>query len=254
MDAPTHERLARDGVVPSLLGRLLYRGPNADLLASLAASRILSHVPLADAAPGAREGAELLEAWAQRNAGGVPAEECDRVCDDHVQLFIGPGKLGAPPWESIYGDGDRDQVLWTVSTLSVRHWYLRHGFDRTSDFHEPEDHVGLELEFVSLLATRAADALQHGHEDAAAEAVAAMRGFLLEHVVVWVPKWCAAVVRHARTDFYRGVALTVNAVVEDLDAHHDVRGQMRSAKGRDAGQLETPGSLLPLTFDKGRLP
>src|SRR3546814_19691541 len=35
--------------------------------------------------------------------------------------------------------------------------------------------------------------------------VDAQRGFISQHMLVWVPRWADDVVRHARTDLYRGV-------------------------------------------------
>ena len=64
-------------------------------------------------------------------------------------LFVGPGKLLAPPYESAYLNENR--VLMQQETLSVRKFYEQAGLELICKNHEPDDHIAFELEFVCYL-------------------------------------------------------------------------------------------------------
>lgn len=68
------------------------------------------------------------------------------------RLFVGPGTIEAAPWESVYLDGDG--TLFRPSTLEVRKAYVGQGFIPRNYPHVADDHIGLELDFMRLLADR----------------------------------------------------------------------------------------------------
>jgi putative dimethyl sulfoxide reductase chaperone len=120
------------------------------------------------------------------------------------RLFVGPGKLPAPPYESVWRSEDR--LLMQAAAQTVRTFYRAHGAQNTRP--EPEDHLALELEFYALLQQRfAAGRDQRRH-------LAAQQRFLTEHLATWVPAFCNAVETHTHSPFYRSLAQSTRRILQ----------------------------------------
>jgi TorA maturation chaperone TorD len=91
-------------------------------------------------------------------------------------------------------------------TLQVRAFYEQFGLVSERKDQEPEDHVGLELEFMGWLCDLYVRCLREGDARGAALALQAQRDFLDDHLLQWVERFCEGVVRSAWTDFFRGTA------------------------------------------------
>lgn len=112
------------------------------------------------------------------------------------RLFVGPGRLPAPPYESVWRSEDR--LLMQASAEAIRSFYRAYGAQNTRP--EPEDHLALELEFYALLQQRfvaGRDPQRH---------LAAQQQFLTEHLATWVPAFCKAIQTHTTSPFYRNLA------------------------------------------------
>lgn len=91
-------------------------------------------------------------------------------------------------------------------TLEVRTCYERFGLELENRDSEPDDHIGLEMEFMAHLCERCVQGLQSGDKGMVEEALLAQSRFLDEHMLVWVPEFCNKVACAAETGFYRGMA------------------------------------------------
>src|SRR5690606_33022658 len=130
-------------------------------------------------------------------------------------LFVGTGPhVLAPPWESVYVS--TEPLLFQKETLEVRNWYARFGVEARNKAHEPDDHAGLELEFLAHLAGLGLKALDEGNEAGLQDAMDAQRAFLQEHPLRWMPAWCTHVEEQAATDFYRGCALITRGLLHHV--------------------------------------
>ncbi|MEG2025999.1 MAG: molecular chaperone TorD family protein [Gordonibacter sp.] len=143
------------------------------------------------------------------------------VYADYMNLFIGPGKPLAPPWESIYDCSD-EGLVFQRGTLEVRKAYLSFGLQIEEMHHEPDDHIGYELEFVSRLSRLTAEALQRGDVKEAERVLFEQTNFLEKHVFSWVFDWCELVCAHATTDFYRGIAMLIRGFLREAGSVRDV--------------------------------
>lgn len=204
--------LAGQALVLSLLGKLLYEYPEAAWLQSLADEAVFDEIPFGAERPEVAAGLALLQAWTRANSDGRLALEALRA--DYTRLFIGPGKIIAPPWESAQVDEER--LTFQEETLAVRNWYRRFGLQAVRQYTEPDDHVGLELAFLAHMTQLALAAQAEGNQGRVAELLVAERAFLAEHLHKWLPGWCAQVDQHAHTDFWRGLAQVTGGVVAEL--------------------------------------
>lgn len=130
--------------------------------------------------------------------GNIDIEALDALKDEYTALLIGPAKLVAPPWESVYlNDGE---LLFQESTLAVRQFYLEDGLLPMEYPHVADDHIALELDYVSKLAERLS--LDKLNREEATALVDRQTRFLDEHLLLWVPKYAKRMSKSKRNMLY----------------------------------------------------
>lgn len=133
-------------------------------------------------------------AAALREAGSPVEQDCQvmsRELDDKNQeallveysaLFLGPFNAPAQPYGSIYLEQARQ--LMGDTSMTAKRMYHEAGIAQETD--GPPDHIALELEFMSYLTGRRAQALAAG-DDAAVEQLSDLQqGFFNTCLVHWV--------------------------------------------------------------------
>lgn len=110
------------------------------------------------------------------------------------------------PYESVYTSAEH--LLMQRSRDEVLAAYREAGFERSGNLAVPEDHVGIELEFMARLCRKELDAQAAGDEKGAAGAREAQRAFLRDHMLAWVPQLCIDLEKRAKLGLYRGLAET----------------------------------------------
>ena len=182
----------------TVLGRVFAAAPDQESLDRVREPEMLTEWPLA----GGERTTEGLDLLAESSRAG---EDAKAVYDDFFGLVIGPGKMLATPWESVYRS--TEGLVFEAQTLQVREFYRRFGLQAPRLNREPDDHISLELEFCATLLTRAMDAAESGNNDEADEFVAAHRDFCREHLLAWAPEFFRRVEQGATTAFYRGIGV-----------------------------------------------
>jgi DMSO reductase family type II enzyme chaperone len=136
---------------------------------------------------------------------------------EYPRLFIGPGHVPAPPYESVHRQDvpeiERGLVMGR-STVDARRRYAEAGLQLSPDFTDLPDHIAVELEFMYFLCTKEAEAWQVQDGEAALQRRAAEHAFLSEHLSKWVPTFCQAVTQAAQEEFYRGLVCLTQVWVE----------------------------------------
>ena len=164
------------------LYRYLWRAfaaePDDALLDIVADAHTREECALLDGEDG--EGARLQDALAEVAA----ANGLGQLRSVYTKLFIGPAKLPAPPWESVYATGE--PLLFQESTLAVREAYRRAGYAAAGYPHEADDHLAVELDFMATLASDARAAYEAGDKGRSADLLSVQRDFLREHLLAWV--------------------------------------------------------------------
>ncbi len=185
----------------SFMSRVLLAPVDRALLDRLAAPGLLDEWPLGPEADTTR-GLHLL-ALSLGQETSAP-ESLETLMRDYADLFVGPGPLLAPPYESVHLTTDR--LLFDEPTMQVRAAYR--AFDLVAPHlnREPDDHIGLELHFLTELCARALDAIETGDDFVLDTTLAAHQGFLTDHVLRWAPDLFDLVAAYAATSFYQGVA------------------------------------------------
>ena len=130
---------------------------------------------------------------------------------DYTRMFIGPGEAQAPPWESIYTDVKR--LYFSKETLKVRNSYRKYNLSPSRFGHEPDDHIGIELDFMHKLCDMAKEMTECNDENGLLEILKDQKIFLDDHLLKWVTAWSRDVVKSAETYFYKGSAQLLNAYI-----------------------------------------
>ncbi|MBT2699255.1 molecular chaperone TorD family protein [Bacillus sp. ISL-40] len=134
-------------------------------------------------------------------------EQINREYEEYQRLFIGPGQLVAPPWESYYRS--REQLLFEEWNYQIREQYHLFGLQYKNENNEPDDHLLLELEFMLFLADLS---LQETMTDRIVELISRQIHFLEKHLTIWVPYFCKRIIEHTNSQLYLGAAM----LLEDL--------------------------------------
>jgi TorA maturation chaperone TorD len=177
--------------------------PSNELIALFIECKIVENFPFAASHESLGEAVQKVAAYLDQ-----PDVLSDDVCDDlhwdYTRLFIGPGKVPAPPWESVYRD--RDQLHFTKETLQVREAYAKYNLLTRNLGREPDDHIGLELDFMHKLCGMAAEKAEAGDHAGAVAILEDQKAFLDAHLLQWAGDWAADVARNAQSGFYKGMA------------------------------------------------
>jgi Nitrate reductase delta subunit. len=77
----------------------------------------------------------------------------------------------------------------------------------------PEDHLGIELEFMATLCQRQADAYEEGDQAEAERLEQVQADFFARHIDAWVPELIVDFTRLAKTSYYRDVAAMLSGLL-----------------------------------------
>ena len=215
------ETLTGEILMLRIIGRIIYTYPNNEertWLQSLIDENIFAEAPFAADNDDTKAGLEFLQKWGKN---GISDEVFDKMRAEYTRLFIGLDKVIAPPWESVHLGKDR--LIFQERTLDVRAWYKSFGLEAEKLHQEPDDHIGLELLFLSQLAAQGIQALNEQDNPRFEEILNAQREFLKHHLGAWALTWCGLVEKNARTDFYNGLALMTRGALYELSEVLDVK-------------------------------
>lgn len=98
--------------------------------------------------------------------------DADEFAYEFNRLFVGPDRLAAAPYETVYVSDSR--TLMQGETRAVRKAYRAAGFEPQALNTQPDDHLAFELAFVAKL-------LERGTE----EDMAAYTAFMNDHLGIW---------------------------------------------------------------------
>ena len=191
---------ARQAVAYHFLGRCFHAPPGAAWLEALARDRLFQAWPLPSGDEDTAAGLALLAAYCER----WDRARLAALTWDFNRLFVGPGEMLAPPWESVHRS--KTKLTFQEPTLQVRALYEAFGVQAPALHREPDDHLGLELDFLATLSERAVEAAAGGDGEQLEGCLQAQRNFLQDHLLAWAPACLALVEAHAETDYYRGAA------------------------------------------------
>lgn len=219
------ESLATHADLLGLLGRLHRQPPDDEGLARLRG--LPDEWPL----PESETATQGLNRWRNSRTATETAQSIER---DHDRLYGVSAVAVVPPYESVHREVEG--LVFGEATLEVRRAYRESGLQVPEPNRVPDDHLGLEFDFLSQVLLRAAECADQGDDAGCESALQTARRFLSGHVLVWAPAMLNRAAEAARTEFMAGLAVLSLALLESG----------RTLLGVDGGgAFETrPGSFL----------
>ncbi len=132
---------------------------------------------------------------------------------DYARLFVGPFNLLAPPYGSVYLEGERR--VMGASTADVQKRYQVAGLDVATGFKDAPDHIAAELEFMHFLIFKAMEAANQGDVNGIVTCFLNQQSFLKVHLGAWLPEFTCKIVDNAKTSFYQNLARATEAFIKE---------------------------------------
>ncbi|AFM00281.1 MULTISPECIES: molecular chaperone [Desulfitobacterium] len=186
--------------------------PSEDLVASLVQGSLTEALQrtlgLVEEGKVARELARVKDFGVQ-SQGRSPAEILQDMKVEYSRLFVGPGHVVAPPYESVYKTRDDDNEIGVVmgdAAIAAKRFYRSAGLELSDDFTDLPDHIALELYFMAYLCSLEFDMANEDKEKDPISIRKMQTDFLKTHLGSWITDLSQAVDRGTNSEFYRGVA------------------------------------------------
>lgn len=157
---------------------------------------------------------------------------------EFTRLFVGPHHLPAPPYESVYRNPNR--LMMQDETIDVRLFYAKNGFRVTRISQQPDDTIGIELEFMLAMSKASLDALSGNDHSKLAALIATQWQFCEEHLTKWVPKFCQDIIENSTSEFWKSVAAFTRSFLEE-----DVSGLRALSENREPSADRTSAGQSP---------
>lgn len=143
------------------------------------------------------------------NCGSDPLTD---LAVDFAKVFLGAGiglNTAAFPYESVYTSKKR--IIMQEARDNVRAIYAAKGLykdDERPEFFE--DHISLELDFMAFLCHEAQCVLNTQNETEVLSCFKEQMYFLNQHLLNWIPTFCADIEKYSGTEFYKGIGKITN--------------------------------------------
>ena len=187
-------------------GSLISDEPTEEIISEFGKKGILKSLPVTSNNPRFIMASSMLRGscYEMSKCGGF-------MKNDFNRLFKGAETSLAPPYESQYKNTYK--LIFDKNTLEVHDFYNSYGFKSKIKNKVPDDHLGTELLFLTLLIDKFL-----GYDDNACikEMESEIRRFLQEHILSWVAQWNEKVQIHSQTTCYKGIGTLIYACAEDI--------------------------------------
>ena len=119
---------------------------------------------------------------------------------EYNRLFVGPGHVICPPYESVYrGESSPQGSVLGTSSLQVQAEYAESGLGFAEGFTDLPDHASVELEFMKFLCEKEADASREGRPRWRTK----QAEFSKNHIEKWLPAFADSVLKSTADPFYK---------------------------------------------------
>ena len=132
-----------------------------------------------------------------------------QIATEYAKLFIGPPQPAAAPWETMYGP-NKAQCGYGRPTFEMRRLLRDSGLMLSNNDKQFEDHMGIELLYLSALCTKAAD----GRESYRLSALS----FAESHPLAWIGSFAEAVNASSPAGYYAALLNVVGSYLRNMCA------------------------------------
>lgn len=137
---------------------------------------------------------------------------------EFTRLFIGPPNPAAAPWESFYRSKSENLVGFGQATFEMRDLLRAAGLRVSNENNQYEDHIGLELLYLSELCRRRAEEASSCLSNDAVYGDEAVRAFTESHPLGWIEALRRAVQESHPQGYIDGILGVAEASLTSLSA------------------------------------
>ncbi|MGA1863265.1 molecular chaperone TorD family protein [Deferribacter thermophilus] len=127
---------------------------------------------------------------------------------DYAKLFVGPFKLLAYPYGSVYLE--EEKLLNGITTKEVEKLYLRANLELSDVKNVTADHIAVELEFISYMAHK----LSENSNDN--ESLEILSEFIEKYYRPFASQLSKDIIKNAETEFYKNIGKMLELFTESL--------------------------------------
>ncbi|MCD8150672.1 MAG: molecular chaperone TorD family protein [Clostridiales bacterium] len=147
------------------------------------------------------------EKAAEEEIGGNVAEKVTELEVEYARIFLAAGVAqgtAAFPYESVYTN--KKHLVNQEACDDLTALYAAKGLKPREDMYRiPDDHAGLEFEYMARLCDAAVRACEADDEAALEESVREQKTFFDHHLRRWVSLFGGDIAKHAQTAFFDGI-------------------------------------------------
>ncbi|MFN3479678.1 MAG: molecular chaperone [Thermodesulfovibrionales bacterium] len=133
---------------------------------------------------------------------------------EYARLFIGPKNPPAVPYASFYLS--ESHSLMTDETIDVRRRYLEAGMATKDLYSIPDDHIGIELEFIYYLTQKITELFEQGEREEASRLFEIREDFLSGHMAKWLFLFTDKIIEYTQENFYKGTAFILRGIIHNF--------------------------------------
>ncbi len=162
-----------------------------------------------------KTGASLMEKFLIETKNDPPSKLSEKLGVDRTPLYRGlsPSYGPPPPYEMVWSKTWKDTTLLEV----LAGLYRENKLQPSDEIHERQDYIGIELDFLGILAAQEAAAWEAGNVEEAKSLLKTQKTFFKDHVESWVDYFIKKAFDYVKTDYYQGHLLMLRGFVKDLD-------------------------------------
>lgn len=176
--------------------------PEKDLLDQGVFNRLMS--ALKTLSPEAR-------GFAHTMAESFPGYTGQELLVEYARLFLGPFKLAAPPYGSVYLE--QEGRIMGESTIAVARLYQDLGISLSEDTRDMPDHIAAELEFMYFLTSSGRNALFDSDRERAGDFIRTGQLFLRQFLLPFALPFSANIEKETSNEYYGALAGCLRAFV-----------------------------------------
>jgi len=185
---------------------------SAEIIAQLKAEKFPRSLQLQLVSDSGKDATHLLHEGVELLDKDADTELLDELAADYASIYL-THALRASPYESVWID--EEGLAMQEPMFQIRAIYKRHGLAAPDWRKRSDDHLVLQLQFVSHLLASDGDL----HETAR---------FLDEHMLRWLPDFGARVAARSATPFYAGLCAFTAAYMDEVrDLLAEILGEQR---------------------------
>jgi TorA maturation chaperone TorD len=236
--------LSREGLYSFLSRSLLYEVDTEFLTVIEAAQPAIEFFASSQEGEALRKASEELATISSKVAVVEGAERKQLLVDfdvEYASLFLGTGKgrgrAHVWPWESAYfTDPPR---MYAGPYHEVCDAYRSVGYEKPKESKEPEDHIGLELDFMAHLCRLTTASIDNGNAEFALGYVRLQKEFMKDHLLRWAGKFSRRLLdtsERRETDFYHAIATMLESfLLLDDQAIDEITSNLQEMSAKQGG-------------------